>query len=277
MNKQKNGNLLAIIVMILLFGMISFVTNLASPMGDVLKNQFGVANWMGTLGLSTARFFIDECWGVASFCIPLFLIVASLRIMQVYKVRLWKWFLNCSIIMIWFSAFGHFLLQPILESMHSPISLGGGIGKTEVEFLEAKIGSIGTFLILIAFLLGYLIYLSDETIHIIRKILSPTSYLKSKKKNNAGVEDDEEELQDELLNNTDQEAAPEVYTGLTEEETATTIEFNDITPDSNSITETDTQPQLDIEIVASSEEEESVPTDDETKENTSHDQTMHMI
>ena len=37
--------------MILLFGMISFVTNLASPMGDVLKNQFGVANWMGTLGV----------------------------------------------------------------------------------------------------------------------------------------------------------------------------------------------------------------------------------
>ena len=37
--------------MILLFGMISFVTNLASPMGDVLKHQFGVANWMGTLGV----------------------------------------------------------------------------------------------------------------------------------------------------------------------------------------------------------------------------------
>ena len=51
MNKQKSGNFLAIIVMILLFGMISFVTNLASPMGDVLKNQFNVANWMGTLGV----------------------------------------------------------------------------------------------------------------------------------------------------------------------------------------------------------------------------------
>lgn len=50
MKKQKS-NVLAIIVMILLFGMISFVTNLASPMGDVLKHQFGVANWMGTLGV----------------------------------------------------------------------------------------------------------------------------------------------------------------------------------------------------------------------------------
>lgn len=48
--KQK-GNIVAIIAMIFLFGMISFVTNLASPMGDILKNQFQVANWMGTLGV----------------------------------------------------------------------------------------------------------------------------------------------------------------------------------------------------------------------------------
>lgn len=48
---KKQGNIIAIIAMIFLFGMISFVTNLASPMGDILKNQFGVANWMGTLGV----------------------------------------------------------------------------------------------------------------------------------------------------------------------------------------------------------------------------------
>lgn len=49
--QQKQGNIAAIIVMIFLFGMISFVTNLASPMGDILKFQFGVSNWMGTLGV----------------------------------------------------------------------------------------------------------------------------------------------------------------------------------------------------------------------------------
>ena len=51
MEKKQNSNVPAIIVCILLFGMISFVTNLASPMGDILKNQFHVANWMGTLGV----------------------------------------------------------------------------------------------------------------------------------------------------------------------------------------------------------------------------------
>ena len=51
MSQKQNSNVPAIIVCILLFGMISFVTNLASPMGDILKNQFQVANWMGTLGV----------------------------------------------------------------------------------------------------------------------------------------------------------------------------------------------------------------------------------
>ena len=51
MTQKQNSSVPAIIVCILLFGMISFVTNLASPMGDILKNQFNVANWMGTLGV----------------------------------------------------------------------------------------------------------------------------------------------------------------------------------------------------------------------------------
>ena len=63
MSTNKNSNVLAIIVMILLFGMISFVTNLASPMGDVLKNQFDVANWMGTLGVF-ANFIAYACMGI---------------------------------------------------------------------------------------------------------------------------------------------------------------------------------------------------------------------
>ena len=48
---KKQNNIIPIIVMFLLFGMISFVTNLASPMGDILKNQFNIPNWQGTLGV----------------------------------------------------------------------------------------------------------------------------------------------------------------------------------------------------------------------------------
>lgn len=49
--ENKKNYTIPIIVMILLFGMISFVTNLASPMGDILKNQFSIPNWQGTLGV----------------------------------------------------------------------------------------------------------------------------------------------------------------------------------------------------------------------------------
>jgi FHS family L-fucose permease-like MFS transporter len=62
--KQK-GNLVAIIMMILLFGMISFVTNLAAPMGIVLKNQFGVSNFAGLLG-NAANFIAYAVMGIPS-------------------------------------------------------------------------------------------------------------------------------------------------------------------------------------------------------------------
>ncbi len=47
---QKKNYALPIFMMILLFGMISFVTNLAAPMGVVVKEQFQVGNFLGMLG-----------------------------------------------------------------------------------------------------------------------------------------------------------------------------------------------------------------------------------
>ncbi len=229
-------------------------------------------NWMGTLGLATARFFIDQCWGVSSIFIPLFLIVASLRIMQVYKVRLWKWFLNCSILMIWSSAFSYFLLQPILDKFRSPISLGGGIGMTEVSFLEAKVGAIGTFFILVAIAVGYLIYLSDETIRIIRKILSPVDYIKSAR-NKQQDENTETEV-DDVDVETEGIASESNYSGLTPEETATTIEFNDVSLADNTSSTANNDDPLDIEIVLSNNEEDNSEHGDETKGNNNDDKTM---
>lgn len=229
-------------------------------------------NWMGTLGLATARFFIDQCWGVSSIFIPLFLIVASLRIMQVYKVRLWKWFLNCSILMIWSSAFSYFLLQPILDKFRSPISLGGGIGMTEVSFLEAKVGAIGTFFILVAIAVGYLIYLSDETIRIIRKILSPVDYIKSAR--NKQQEDNTETEVDDVDVETEGIASASNYSGLTPEETATTIEFNDVSLADNTSSTANNDDPLDIEIVLSNKEEDNSEHGDETTGNNNDDKTM---
>ncbi len=50
MEAKKQNFTVPIIMMILLFGMISFVTNLAAPMGVVLKSQFGASNFQGMMG-----------------------------------------------------------------------------------------------------------------------------------------------------------------------------------------------------------------------------------
>ena len=63
METKKQSYLLPIIMMILLFGMISFVTNLAAPMGIVLKNQFNVPNSLGMLG-NLANFIAYAVMGI---------------------------------------------------------------------------------------------------------------------------------------------------------------------------------------------------------------------
>jgi FHS family L-fucose permease-like MFS transporter len=50
-------------MMIALFGMISFVTNLAAPMGQVLKEQFGASNFQGLLG-NLANFIAYAVMGI---------------------------------------------------------------------------------------------------------------------------------------------------------------------------------------------------------------------
>lgn len=63
MNQSKKSYALPIFMMILLFGMISFVTNLAAPMGIVLKNQFNVPNSLGMLG-NFANFIAYAVMGI---------------------------------------------------------------------------------------------------------------------------------------------------------------------------------------------------------------------
>src|SRR5690554_5221263 len=60
---QKTNRVVPIIMMIALFGMISFVTNLAAPMGQVLKEQFGVSNFQGLLG-NAANFIAYAVMGI---------------------------------------------------------------------------------------------------------------------------------------------------------------------------------------------------------------------
>ena len=60
--KQKNY-MLPIVIMVFLFGMIAFVTNLAAPMGKILTTQFNVSPAMGLLG-NFANFIAYAVMGI---------------------------------------------------------------------------------------------------------------------------------------------------------------------------------------------------------------------
>lgn len=61
MIQEKKNYTLPILMMILLFGMISFVTGLQNPMGVIVKSQFGASNFMASLGYA-ANFIAYALW-----------------------------------------------------------------------------------------------------------------------------------------------------------------------------------------------------------------------
>lgn len=65
MSTEKKNYLLPIIMMIALFAMISFVTGLSTPMGAIVKNQFGASNAMSQLGI-LANFIAYLFMGIPS-------------------------------------------------------------------------------------------------------------------------------------------------------------------------------------------------------------------
>ena len=132
-------------------------------------------NWTGKLGAWWSNYWIKENFGFGAFFIPIFLIAASLRLTGAYHVRLWKWFINCMFLLTWTSVAGAFFLTSTFSRTPeiSYISPGGVHGMKIVELLEGATGPVGTFFIILLTLLGYLCYLSAETIRIIKRLMHP--------------------------------------------------------------------------------------------------------
>ena len=161
------------------FTLLSLVSHLITGGEDQKVLQHGYIgdahNWAGFVGAWWSDYWITRNFGLGAFFVPVFLFVASLRLTGAYHVRLWKWFINCTILLCWISVAAAFFLTSTFASNPdiSYISPGGYHGLHVVEMLESFCGPVGTFLIIILTLLAYLCYLSTETIRIIRKLMHP--------------------------------------------------------------------------------------------------------
>ncbi len=145
-----------------------------------------VQNYAGSRGAQLASYLINDCFGVSSFFILLFLAVAGLKLMRVRVFRLWRWFIGCSLALIWFSVFLGFAFKDYYES--SFLYLGGMHGYNVSNWLVSQVGVPGVWLLLLVTALCFFIYLSARTIIWLRKLLT-LSFLKRKQKEEAQQED----------------------------------------------------------------------------------------
>ena len=220
------GAVLAIFSLAILIALVSHVFTGAEDQKYVTSDSYTAANWLGRWGYEVAHWLMDNTFGVSSILIPVLMLATSIRIMGLFKVRLHLWFINCMIIMAWASAFAAYVVRYFPGAQNTYIIWGGMIGQNELNFLQNKVGGLGTLLIFILSALLYLFYLSDEAITWIRKILTP------KKKEEKSVEEEEQEKEPEvfhpLMPDSEDEGEEEKEPFSDEaEKTATVIEFGE--------------------------------------------------
>lgn len=165
------GAVLAILSLAILIALVSHVFTGAEDQKYVTSESYTAANWLGRWGYEVAHWLMDNTFGVSSILIPVLMLATSIRIMGLAKVRLHLWFLNCMIIMAWASAFAAYVVRYFPGAQNTYIIWGGMIGQNELDFLQNKVGGLGTLLIFILSALLYIFYLSDEAITWIRHLL----------------------------------------------------------------------------------------------------------
>ena len=179
------GLLILLSSILLLF---SFASNIVTGRADQGGVQSGTlthaANFCGTLGAIVSNYFMDICFGLAAFFIPFIFILLGLKLMGAYRIRLWKWFLNFSILMIWFSLFFSLITAWLPDSVINQLSfrLGGSHGDYINAYLTTTLGPIGVWITIIGTAILYLLYLTNETITIVRRLMHPQDFIKLKKK-----------------------------------------------------------------------------------------------
>lgn len=198
LRQKMKGETSSFLVGILFFAFAIFL--LLSMISNVVtgaEDQSGVeaydlphaANWCGKMGAYLAYFFMNRNFGVASFFIPLFLLAVGMKLTHAYKVRLWKWFLNCAFLMAWISVALTLLELKLPENFCHALSfrLGGMHGLNICSRLFENIGVPGTWITMFITAVCYLVYLSRETMQVVRKLLTPQAYLMRKSQKNKAL------------------------------------------------------------------------------------------
>lgn len=147
--------------------------------GELMQTGNQIKNYAGARGAQLSEYLINECFGLAAYFIVLFLAVLGMKLMRAYKFRIWKWFMSCTIMMVWFSILLGFIFDGTFTN--SFIYPGGLHGYNVCNWLISQVGMPGVGLLLLVTAILFCVYLSRETIRIIRKTLHPEFKRKTEK------------------------------------------------------------------------------------------------
>ena len=155
--------------------------------GELMQTNNQVKNYAGARGAQLAEYFINDCFGIAAYFIVLFLAVFGMRLMRAYKFRTWKWFMSCTVMMIWFSITLGYAFNGVFSGSH--IYPGGLHGYNVSNWIVSQIGATGLGLLLLVSAILFFVYLSRETIRIVRKALHP-EFKRRKKEEQTNVDNE---------------------------------------------------------------------------------------
>lgn len=181
--------------------------------GEWLNNDDLFQNKCRSFGAILSYYFITKEFGLAAFIIPFFFILIGLKMMKVYRINLLKWFLGCSLTMIWSSITLSKFLTPVMgDQVFNP---GGGHGLFCVQHIENVIGTPGLIALLLITAIAFLTYLTSETINVIRKLLNPVKFLTDRIRFTVTNNEPEEKVAEQVK--TEPIVEPEVEEPITEE------------------------------------------------------------
>ena len=165
------GAVLTIIAIFILGAYVSFLFNGGIDQSAVASGVGEIGNKTGGIGARLAENMVNGWFGFSSVLIPVFLAACGLNMMRITHLKLFRWFVSCTFLIIWLSVFLHWALLGLNQAgimQNSFIKPGGCHGMNATNFLCNNIGVLGLLLMLILTMLLYCIYLTRRTIEVIR-------------------------------------------------------------------------------------------------------------
>ena len=192
LNSEKTDFLLGLILFFiagyLLIAMVSFLfTGQADQSileslraGEWLNSNRMFTNICGSIGAILSYELITLTFGISAFLIPVFVVLAGLKLMRIYQPNLWKWFFYLMIVMEWCSISFAKFLTPLCGNLS--FNPGGAHGLYCMQTIENVVGAPGLIILLAFTALTFLTYLSAKTIIYVRYVMNPVKYVTSRVK-----------------------------------------------------------------------------------------------